>query len=53
MTLVWVRVCWLTGNARLGDVINAKKKKIEIGCVLIIKHFLRSDEKEVKLVPSA
>ena len=38
-----------TGSARLGDVMNAKKI---IGCMLIIiKHFLRSDEK-VKLVTS-
>lgn len=39
----------LTGNARLGDVMNAKKKN---GCVLIINHFLRGDEKEVKLATS-
>lgn len=40
----------LTGNnARLGDVINAKKKNL---CVLIIQLFLRSDEKEIKLMTS-
>lgn len=48
MTLVWVGVLVQTSSARLGDVMNAKK----IGCVLIIKQFLRSDEKEVKLVTS-
>lgn len=48
MTLIW-SVLVQTGSARLGDVMNAKKKKI--GCMLIVKHFLRSDEK-VKLVTS-
>lgn len=42
----------LTGKARLGDVMNAKKNPKKPGCVLIIKHFLRSDEKEVKRVTS-